>query len=105
MPNAKTLWLFREQLARHGLIGIARNDGLTAQAQPFLVRAERAFQTTGRKQRRFHVMFYAAHNWDRRRRIILKAERTAKGGNPRYLMTQLKAESQYLCDRLYCAPW
>ena len=85
------------------LVGIARNDRLNAQAQPFLSAAERAFQATGRKQRRFHVMYYAAHSWDQRRRVIVKAEHTAKGGNPRYLVTNLKAEAQYLYDRLYCA--
>ena len=85
------------------LVGIARNDRLNTQAQPFLSAAERAFQNTRRKQRRFHVMYYAAHSWDRRRRIIVKAEHTSKGSNPRYLVTNLKAEAQYLYDRLYCA--
>jgi hypothetical protein len=85
------------------LVGIARNDRLNAQAQPFLDLAETAFKRSGRKQRRFHVMFYAADSWDRRRRIIVKAEHTAKGSNPRYLVTNLKAEPKYLYDRLYCA--
>jgi len=85
------------------LVGIARNDRLNAQAQPFLSAAERAFQATGRKQRRFHIMYYAAHSWDQRRRVIVKAEHTTKGSNPRYLVTNLKAEAVYLYDRLYCA--
>ena len=99
-------WKMLRWCERHDvdyLVGIARNDRLNAQAQPFLSAAERAFQNTGRKQRRFHVMYYAAHSWDRRRRIIVKAEHTAKGSNPRYLVTNLKAEAQYLYDRLYCA--
>jgi hypothetical protein len=85
------------------LVGIARNDRLNAEAQPFLRAAQRAFETTGRKQRRFHVAYYAAHSWGRRRRIIVKAEHSAKGSNPRYLVTNLKAEPKYLYDRLYCA--
>ena len=85
------------------LVGIARNERLNAQAQPFLSVAERIFQSTGRKQRRFHAMYYAAHSWDRHRRIIVKAEHTAQGSNPRYLVTNLKAEAKYLYDRLYCA--
>jgi hypothetical protein len=99
-------WKMLRWCERHGidyLVGIARNDRLNAQAQPFLAAAERAFDSTGRKQRRFHVMFCAAHSWDRRRRIIVKAEHTAKGSNPRYLVTNLKAEAQYLYDQLYCA--
>jgi len=85
------------------LVGIARNDRLNAQAQPFIDAAEQRFGRTGRKQRRFHTLFYAAHSWDQRRRIIVKAEHTAKGSNPRYLVTNLKAEAKYLYDRLYCA--
>ena len=99
-------WKMLNWCERHDvdyLVGIARNDRLNAQAQPFLDRAEKTFQVTRRKQRRFHVMFYAAYSWDRRRRIIVKAEHTAKGSNPRYLVTNLKAEPQYLYDRLYCA--
>ena len=99
-------WKMLRWCERHDvdyLVGIARNDRLNAQAQSFLDAAEQHFHRTGHKQRRFHVMFYAAHSWDRRRRIIVKAEHTAQGSNPRYLVTNLKAEAQYLYDRLYCA--
>ncbi len=99
-------WQMLRWCERHGvdyLVGIARNNRLNAQAKPFLDVAEQRFYDTGRKQRRFHVMFYAAHSWDQRRRIIVKAEHTAKGSNPRYLVTNLTAEAPYLYDRLYCA--
>ncbi|OOG23936.1 IS1380 family transposase [Thioalkalivibrio denitrificans] len=99
-------WKMLRWCERHNvdyLVGIARNERLTAQARPFLDAAEQAFQTSGRKQRRFHVMYYAAKSWDRRRRIIVKAEHSAQGSNPRYLVTNLKAKPQYLYDRLYCA--
>jgi hypothetical protein len=48
-------------------------------------------------------MYYAARSWDRHRRIIVKAEHTAQGSNPRYLVTNLRTEPKYLYDRLYCA--
>ncbi len=99
-------WKMLRWCERHDveyLVGIARNDRLNAQAQVFLDAAEQAFDSTGRKQRRFHVMYYAAHSWDQRRRIIVKAEHTRKGSNPRYLVTNLKAQAQYLYDQLYCA--
>ena len=99
-------WKMLRWCERHNvdyLVGIARNERLNAQARPFLDAAEQAFQTSGRKQRRFHVMYYAAKSWDRRRRIIVKAEHSAQGSNPRYLVTNLKAKPQYLYDRLYCA--
>ena len=85
------------------LVGIARNDRLAAQAKAFIDKAEQHFQQTGRKQRRFHEMYYAAGTWDKRRRIIVKAEHTAQGSNPRYLVTNLKAQPKYLYDQLYCA--
>lgn len=94
-------WCERHEV--HYLVGMARNQRLNAQARPFLDGAQRAFQDTGRKQRRFHVMDYAARTWDRPRRIIVKAEHTAQGSNPRYLVTNLRATPQYLYDRLYCA--
>jgi len=85
------------------LVGIARNDRLAAQAKAFIEKAEQHFQQTGRKQRRFHEMYYAAGTWNKRRRIIVKAEHTAQGSNPRYLVTNLKAQPKYLYDQLYCA--
>ena len=94
-------WCERHQVDY--LVGIARNDRLTAQAQPFIDVAEQAFRISGRKQRHFYTMYYGALTWDRQRRIIVKAEHTRKGSNPRYLVTNLKAEAQYLYDRLYCA--
>ena len=94
-------WCERHQVDY--LVGIARNDRLMAQAQPFIEAAARAFQSTQRKQRHFHLMYYAARTWDRRRRIVVKAEHTAQGSNPRYVVTNLRAEPKYLYDRLYCA--
>lgn len=85
------------------LVGIARNARLNRLAQAFLTSAEQAFEHSGRKQRRFHAMRYAADSWDRKRRIIVKAEHSALGGNPRYLITNLSADPRYLYDRLYCA--
>ncbi len=85
------------------LVGIARNNRLNAQAKSFLTMAQQTFDSTGRKQRSFHVIYYAANSWDQRRRIIVKAEHSAKGSNPRYLVTNLEAQPKYLYDRLYCA--
>lgn len=99
-------WKMLRWCERHGvdyLVGIARNNCLGAQAKPFIDTAEQYFLGTGRKQRRFHEMYYAAGTWDKRRRIIVKAEHSALGSNPRYLVTNLKAQPKYLYDQLYCA--
>ncbi len=45
---------------------------------------------TGRKQRHFGEMRYAAKTWDHERRIIVKAEYLNKGPNTRFVVTNLK---------------
>ncbi len=99
-------WRLLRWCEDHGVdyvVGIARNDRLNAQASFYLQEAHLAFEATGRKQRRFHDLFYGARTWDKRRRIIVKAEHTAKGANPRYLVTNLKGQARRLYDKLYCA--
>ena len=39
----------------------------------------------------------------RKRRVIAKIEHTAKGSNPRYVVTNLKGAGKTLYDKLYCA--
>ena len=42
--------------------------------------------------------------WDRARRVIVKAEHTARGANPRFVVTNLSPQTdRYLYTRLYCA--
>ena len=51
----------------------------------------------------FTDLHYAAGSWNRARRVIAKIEHTAKGSNPRYVVTNLKGDGQALYDKLYCA--
>jgi hypothetical protein len=44
-----------------------------------------------------------AETWDKARRMLVKAEHTDKGGNPRFVVTNLEGEAQKLYDELYCA--
>jgi len=85
------------------VVGIGTNQRLAAQAQPFVEAAAHSFEATGHKQRQFYVLYYGARTWDRQRRVIVKAEHTAQGSNPRYVVTNLRAKPKYLYDRLYCA--
>ena len=39
----------------------------------------------------------------RHRKIIAKIEHTDKGSNPRYIVTNLAGEPQFLYDQRYCA--
>lgn len=85
------------------IVGIARNNGLAALAKPLVIQAQDAYEDSGAKQRLFDAFFYAAGTWDKPRRVLVKAEHTAKGSNPRYVVTNLKGDPQLLYDTLYCA--
>ena len=85
------------------IVGMARNRRLQKKAQGLMERAEQAYQVTGRKQRLFGSVWYGARTWDRSRRVIVKAEQTARGANPRFVVTNLKQTDRYLYDQMYCA--
>ena len=99
-------WRMLRWCERHGvdyIVGIARNPRLNALAQPLLIQAKGAYEHSGNKQRRFDEFGYAAKTWDRRRRVLVKAEHTARGSNPRYVVTNLSGAPQRLYDAVYCA--
>ncbi len=56
--------------------------------------AERTYPETGAKQRRVADITYGADTWDRARRVIVKAEHSAKATNPRYVVTNLRSDAQ-----------
>ncbi len=85
------------------IVGLAKNKRLNAIASDLMEQAQGQFEATGEKQRLFSDTMYAAKTWDRKRRVIMKAEYTRKGSNPRYVVTNLSGDSQKLYDRDYCA--
>lgn len=85
------------------IVGLARNARLQEQAKPLTDAAAERSERTGRKQRLFGAMSYAAGSWKRERRVIVKAEHTAQGSNPRFVVTNMMAPPQKLYDELYCA--
>lgn len=99
-------WRLLSWCERHGvdyLVGLAKNGRLAALAKPLIDQAEAAFVATGEKQRLFGWLDYGAGTWDKERRVILKAEHTDQGRNPRYLVTNLEGEAQRLYEETYCA--
>jgi hypothetical protein len=87
----------------HYLVGVAKNARLNALSAALQAEAEAQHQETQEKVRLFEAFDYQAHSWDRPRRVIAKAEHTAHGPNPRYLVTNLQGEPQALYDEKYCA--
>ncbi len=89
----------------HGIgyiLGLAKNPALERAARDEIERAERQFRRTGQPQRVFGSFAYAAKSWDRRRRVIVKAEHTAQGKNPRFVVTNVPGDAQELYEDVYC---
>jgi hypothetical protein len=113
-PNVKILfrgdsgfsrWKMMRWCDRHGvdyILGLAKNSVLLKKAQPWMQQAAEQYQATGQKQRLFAEVPYAAQTWDRERRVIVKAEHTEGGENPRFVTTSLAGDPQTLYDDLYC---
>ena len=65
--------------------------------------AQTDFKGQQQKQRLIGEVKYAADTWDKERRVLVKAEHTDKGSNPRFVVTNLAGEAQQLYDEVYCA--
>ena len=85
------------------IVGLAKNTRVRAQAAQWINEAEALYEQTGKKQRLFASITYAALSWDKSRRVIVKAEHSRLGSNPRFVVTNLKQGDHYLYDKLYCA--
>ena len=84
------------------IIGLPKNKCLLRLIEKPLKKAERKYKIKQTKQRHFGTIKYAAKTWDKKRRVIYKAEHTEKGANPRFIITNLKGDSQTLYDNIYC---
>ena len=69
------------------VISLPKNSRLAALAEPFLQAARREKDRTGYKARHFHQVRYAADSWRTSRRVVVKAEVTDQGDNPRFVVT------------------
>ena len=78
------------------IVGLAKNQRFNALSQNLQRQAEEGLQQSGSKQRLFGEFHYAAKTWGRTRRIIAKAEHTAKGSNPRYIISTVPGDPQWL---------
>jgi hypothetical protein len=84
------------------VLGLAKNPALQRQAIDWIARAERQFRQAGQPQRLFGSFSYAASTWDRARRVIVKAEHTARGANPRFVVSNVPGDPQEFYEDVYC---
>lgn len=91
----------------HYVFGLARNAVLQRELADSLVEAQRLSEAEGGTPARvFHEFDYAAKTWERQRRVIGKAEWTQGEANPRFIITNLVAETNAgrgLYEGFYCA--
>lgn len=85
------------------IVGLAKNSRLLALAAERQQSAAAQWESRQEKQRLFGWLDYAAGTWDRKRRVIAKAEHSTQGANPRFVVTSLEGEAQALYDEVYCA--
>jgi len=97
-------WRLLRWCDKHGvnyIVGLAKNEVLKRLAEPHLQQAKEQFELTERKQRIFAEVEYGAATWDKKCRIIIKAEHNSQGANPRFVVTNLPGDPQ-VADRTSC---
>jgi hypothetical protein len=72
------------------VIGLAKNPRLLAMTEPFRSRAAEQFALNQRFVRWFGWLSYAAGTWPRERAVVEKVEESARGENPRFVVTTLR---------------
>jgi hypothetical protein len=89
------------------VIGMSENTRLRRLAERPLKKARRRSKRTDRSERVFTSCQYAAHTWNRARRVVIKAEvvrhpdRTPRD-NPRFVVTSMKGTARSIYEREYC---
>lgn len=88
----------------HYIFGLTRNSILRTKAEPILEQARRAYSNNGDKVRIFRNLQYQASTWHRKIRVILKAEITEQGENPRFIVTSLEIHKpSFIYETVYCS--
>lgn len=85
------------------VIGLARNNRINTLSAHLHEQAKWDYELTEQKQTHFGWIRYAAEPWDRERRVIVKAEHGPRGGNPRYVVTNLVGSPERIYRQIYRA--
>ena len=105
---AAPLFAFLEREGLEYVVAMGKNKVLERRAARLMGNARRLSRESGQTEHVYSETRYAAGTWDKRRRVIIKAEvvrhpdRKPKN-NPRFVVTNLKHSPRYLYEVLYCA--
>lgn len=82
-------------------IALITNKRLIKKNEPFIKKAQKAFNRKGEKQRLFHAFMHDVDSWRKARRVIAKAEVMAEGTNNRFLVSTIDDEPHVIYDDFY----
>ena len=85
------------------IVGLPSNKRLARMSSRIAVKSRKKFNRTGKKSKLFTTIYYGAKTWNKKRKVIVKAEHTKMGKNLRYVVTNLTGDSRYLYEKIYCA--
>lgn len=85
------------------LLGLAKNPNLLSLGSVAMAGANEQFEAGRPYVRHFESFQYAAQTWPRQRLVVMKAERTAQGENPRFVVTTIEGFPPELIYDAYCA--
>jgi hypothetical protein len=77
-------------------VGLVTNPRLVALAEPLLERARQRYEAEGLKARLLAEGSYRAESWERKRRVVYKAEAMAEGTNTRFVVTNKTEKPEQL---------
>jgi len=83
------------------LFGLPTNSRLNELVEPHLATARAQHLLHGAKVRLLRETHYAAHTWPHERRVIMKAEVSDRGDNPRFAVTSLEHRTTDEIYQLY----
>src|SRR5207249_12073631 len=93
-----------EQPEPSDVSGLTSNTGLQALARGVVEQGKRVSACRGGRVRRCHSTRYQAQTWSRARRVVIKVEGCAQGGNTRFVVTDLEhARTKVLYQQIDCA--
>jgi hypothetical protein len=90
------------------ILGLKRNPVLEREAEVLTRMVEDYHRTHGGNYRTYDWCHYGAKTWDRRRRVLIKAEYLGGGtggtgkSNPRFVVTNVPGDAQELYEQVYC---
>ncbi|MGH9365420.1 MAG: IS1380 family transposase [Thermoanaerobaculia bacterium] len=98
---------YLEDAGLYYVVAMAGNSVLARLAEPLMKKARRQSKRSGETEHFYGACLYAAKSWNRRRRVVIKAEVVRLEGrepkdNARFVITNLKDRPRAVYEDVYC---